>query len=806
MATQVHRPERETRPGASGESTAHDERVAAYRRAVVAELEELDVTPRPRVRLENAKRVTSSSSVALWRFDNVDARESRLDAPATLQSGAQRVSVDIVRATPAVIEVGIPAGADLSETSATLEQDERQILRRTIERLGEMRTRRNPVGDSIVDGTGVRGSRLDVRVPGLNAAQQDAVGLALGVSPAYVWGPPGTGKTHTIGAIVAEAVRRGKRCLVASHTNIAVDQALLRVADRVGDAGVVRFGVPHDRRLAERDDLIFQRLRETRLKGTLLRLRELRKERKAASAERTRLETEAASRRTRGRYFLAGEAPPDLAADEARDSRIVALARQLVALADEEAELEAKCSSVTHQILSSAAVVGCTLTSAAINADVDALDFDAVVVDEASIAGLPLAWLAGRHAEHAVVVGDFRQLAPISQAASSADPHRAEAVRGVLDVSPFESSGITNAVEAGTLPANLAVLDTQHRMHPAISRLVNGPAYGGLLHDAPTVDDDSERDDWIRDDWDRDAPHVIVRVPAKQGRSLQPERGSRSSVNPFSAMVSIATAARMLRPDRPDADPDRPRILILTPFRAQRSLLQAMLREAGLDRDVRPATVHASQGAEASVVILDVVARADSTNRVVKDDSDDQRRWMTVAVTRARRQLVVVGDAKAIAARHPRGVLGRTFRSLTATELMGGTMLATCGLAQASKWTKDALTSQLGDSTITGALVAATATEMSGHDRERMGAAMPADAGPLTVVACDAGHKPPGDCAITSKAVTMTLGPIHLGGGYATTWTSPAVVKSISAATWVADQMPLSRVGHGTGRRGRRRS
>lgn len=806
MATQVHRPEREPRPVTPDASTRHGERVEAYRRALIAELEELHATPRHRVQLENAKRVTSSASVALWRFDNVDAREIRPDAPATLQCGAQRISVDVVRATPAVIEVGLPAGSDLRESSATLEQDERQILQRTIERLGEMRTWRNPVGDSIVDGTGVRGSRIDLRVPGLNAAQQNAVGLALGISPAYVWGPPGTGKTHTIGAIVSEAVRRGMRCLVASHTNIAVDQALLRVADRVGDAGVVRFGVPHDRRLAERDDLIFQRLRETRLQGTLLRLRELRKERKVASAERTRLETEAASRRAHGRYFLAGEEPPDPAADEARDARIVALARQLVALKDEEAELETKCSSVAHQILTSAAVVGCTLTSVAINADIDALDFDVVVVDEASIAGLPLAWLAGRHAERAVVVGDFRQLAPISQAASSEEPDRVEAVRGVLDVSPFESSGISEAVEAGTLPANLAVLDTQHRMHPAISRLVNGPAYDGRLHDAANAEDDSERDDWIRGDWDREAPHVVVRMPAKQGRSLQPERRSRSSMNPFSAMVAVATAARMLRPDRPDADPDRPRILILTPFRAQRSLLQAMLREAGLDRDVRAATVHASQGAEASVVILDIVARADSPNRVVKDDSDDQRRWMTVAVTRARRQLVVVGDAAAIAARHPRGVLGRTFKSLTATEFTAGTMLATCGLAQASKWTKEALSAHLADSTITGALVSATATQVLDHDRERMAAAMPADAGPLTTIAGDAGHKPPGDCAITSRAVTMTLGPIHLGGGYATTWTSPAVVKSISSATWFAEQMPITGGARGASRRmGRRR-
>lgn len=44
---------------------------------------------------------------------------------------------------------------------------------------------------------------------------------------AYVWGPPGTGKTrHVLAETVAHLIRQGKRVLVTAATNLAVDNAL----------------------------------------------------------------------------------------------------------------------------------------------------------------------------------------------------------------------------------------------------------------------------------------------------------------------------------------------------------------------------------------------------------------------------------------------------------------------------------------------------------------------------------------------------------------------------------------------------
>jgi ssDNA-binding Zn-finger/Zn-ribbon topoisomerase 1 len=67
----------------------------------------------------------------------------------------------------------------------------------------------------------------------LNDDQMLAVRRSLGSDTTYVWGPPGTGKTITLARIVEAHYRTGRSVLLVSNTNIAVDTALERVAERL---------------------------------------------------------------------------------------------------------------------------------------------------------------------------------------------------------------------------------------------------------------------------------------------------------------------------------------------------------------------------------------------------------------------------------------------------------------------------------------------------------------------------------------------------------------------------------------------
>jgi superfamily I DNA and/or RNA helicase len=70
---------------------------------------------------------------------------------------------------------------------------------------------------------------------GLNQLQSDALEVVAKNSVTYIWGPPGTGKTTTMGSIVAALASLGQKVLLVSNTNLAIDTALERCLDRFSD-------------------------------------------------------------------------------------------------------------------------------------------------------------------------------------------------------------------------------------------------------------------------------------------------------------------------------------------------------------------------------------------------------------------------------------------------------------------------------------------------------------------------------------------------------------------------------------------
>ncbi|MFE5859067.1 AAA domain-containing protein [Streptomyces virginiae] len=89
--------------------------------------------------------------------------------------------------------------------------------------------------------------------PGFHPAQADAYRACLGEGLHLVWGPPGTGKTTVLKRAIGDLIAQGRRVLLVSATNIAVDNALLGVVreKRHESGDIVRVGPPHLREVAE---------------------------------------------------------------------------------------------------------------------------------------------------------------------------------------------------------------------------------------------------------------------------------------------------------------------------------------------------------------------------------------------------------------------------------------------------------------------------------------------------------------------------------------------------------------------------
>lgn len=93
----------------------------------------------------------------------------------------------------------------------------------------------------------------------LNEEQVKIVAMALSNAVTYLWGPPGTGKTQSLGALVDILYKMEKRILICSNTNQAVDQVLLKLCKLFGeshhalqDGKIIRVGRIHHNELEKK--------------------------------------------------------------------------------------------------------------------------------------------------------------------------------------------------------------------------------------------------------------------------------------------------------------------------------------------------------------------------------------------------------------------------------------------------------------------------------------------------------------------------------------------------------------------------
>lgn len=94
-----------------------------------------------------------------------------------------------------------------------------------------------------------------------NDGQKQAIKDSFSSQISVIWGPPGTGKTKTIAQAIEAHLNAGRRVLLLSHINNAVDEALEKVAEQLKptafytEGKLVRLGKPQEEHLKrmERD-------------------------------------------------------------------------------------------------------------------------------------------------------------------------------------------------------------------------------------------------------------------------------------------------------------------------------------------------------------------------------------------------------------------------------------------------------------------------------------------------------------------------------------------------------------------------
>jgi len=425
----------------------------------------------------------------------------------------------------------------------------------------------------------------------LNPSQIEAVEFALSAEDiAIIHGPPGTGKTTTLVELIRQIAQKGQTVLAVASSNLAVDNLLERLVKEGENA--IRLGHPARVTPELREhtlDLLVENHPTIKIANKLMR----------------------DAHALRDQSFKYTRAKPERGAKQA-------MRQEARAMLMEARQIE---EQVTESILGNARIICATATGLEQNLLAGKF-FDWCIMDEASQCTEPAAWIPVQYAQRLVLAGDHFQLPP-----TVLSP---EAVRGGFNVSLMERLLQNNAPRK--------MLNTQYRMHADIMSFSSDVFYEGNL----------QADEAVRSALLADLPHVtstpltttanhfIDTAGASYDEELEPDGESR--LNPLEAEWIIKKVNELLEHGVHVED-----VAVISPYSAQVKLLREKIKH-----DIEVDSVDGFQGREKEVVLVSLVR----SNREGEVGFLSDTRRMNVALTRAKRKLIVIGDSATITT-HP---------------------------------------------------------------------------------------------------------------------------------------------------------
>ncbi|MBX3001532.1 MAG: AAA family ATPase [Caldilineaceae bacterium] len=412
-----------------------------------------------------------------------------------------------------------------------------------------------------------------------------------------LWGPPGTGKTYTIGQQVATCLSDpSERVLVISTTNKATDEVALKIgqaanSSQIASKRLLRIGKNANyERFRDKGLEVMLSGSETELLRSVVQLRHQLKKAQGYE-ERAKIRQE--------------------------------LQRLIQAIKDRALDV---FLSSNYQVVIATAFRALTLLkedSVRKMVEEGYAPFTSVIIDEAGLLSrATTAALSLLAARRVLLVGDPKQLAPISKMSR---------VLPTVEATWLARSGLSHLNRAMDLPAAVHLLTKQYRMHPDIRRVVSEYQYDGQLEDANEVKQPFSLTQFF-EKQQRRAIWYVLDEEGKDLPSIRAERGpaNRSWVRP----ITPAIMGKLLLYQRFREK----KCLFISPFAAQAKAISAFLAEQKAD-NWEASTVHSQQGAEAEIVIFDTV-NASSTAW----PTDEWKRLVNVGISRAKEVLIVLAS------------------------------------------------------------------------------------------------------------------------------------------------------------------
>ncbi len=444
----------------------------------------------------------------------------------------------------------------------------------------------------------------NVVVPQLNFSQNKAVRHILSANDvAVVHGPPGTGKTTTIVQAIRLVLQSEKQVLVCAPTNTAVDL----LTEKLIEQGINVLRVGHPARVSE--DL---------LKSTI----------DGQIQHHDNYKDIKSLRRNAEEYFkMAGKYKRVFGKEDAKQRTMYYTeAKNCI---KESRLLE---DYIVNSLFESAQVICCTPV-ASNNKHLFKKKFNTLFFDEASQALEPMSWIPLLKCRRVIFSGDHFQLPPVVKSI--------KAKQEGLDKTMLDRCTKIDSIST--------LLNRQYRMHQSIMQFSNGYFYNNELEADATV-----KDTLLSLNEEIDILHIPVELIDTAGCSFDeiqnPETLSLS--NKGEADLVFKHLEKLLQQYQFENETQPLEIGIISPYKEQRELLQETLQ--GFDYsnyavsslDVK--TIDGFQGEERDVIYISLVR----SNAISEIGFLSDVRRMNVALTRAKKKLVVIMDTATIG-NHP---------------------------------------------------------------------------------------------------------------------------------------------------------
>jgi len=257
-----------------------------------------------------------------------------------------------------------------------------------------------------------------------------------------------------------------------------------------------------------------------------------------------------------------------------------------------------------------------------------------VVIDEAAQATEPLCWIPLKIARKLVLAGDHKQLPPTV---------KCEDIKKDLSFTMFER--LINLF--GRNPEHSTMLVEQYRMCPTIMDWTSEEMYEGKLQAAPIVQERTlaltkwaEINSLDLPEVNMMTSHNMILIDTNDTNRVEADDSGYSKHNKGEVEL-IYVIIQILTKVIPAES-----IGIISPYRSQVELLRRELIEKAKFK-VKVSTIDGYQGREEDIIIISMVR----SNKLCEIGFLGDDRRINVAITRARMQVIVVGDSGTICCR-----------------------------------------------------------------------------------------------------------------------------------------------------------